>query len=59
MSLAIHARGISRGSHQGNGTSGIETERREEERHKQLYRFLPQTGSSYVPLALPRRVHYK
>jgi len=24
--------------------------------HKQLYRFLPQTGSSPVPLALPRRV---
>jgi len=24
---------------------------------KQLYRFLPQTGSSHVPLALPRRVH--
>jgi len=39
--------------------SGIETERREEERHKQLYKFLPQTGSSHVPLALPRRVHYK
>jgi len=39
--------------------SGIETKRREEERHKQLYRFLPQTGSSPVPLALPMRVHYK
>jgi len=24
---------------------------------KQLYRFLPQTGSSPFPLALPRRVH--
>jgi len=24
---------------------------------KQLYRFLPQTGSSHVPLALPKRVH--
>jgi len=36
----------------------IRTERREEERHKQLYRFLPQTGSSLVPLALSRRVHY-
>jgi len=24
---------------------------------KQLYKFLPQTGSSHVPLALPRRVH--
>jgi len=23
----------------------------------QLYRILPQTGSSLVPLALPRRVH--
>jgi len=27
--------------------------------HKQLYRFLPQTGSSLVPLALPRRVPLK
>ena len=27
--------------------------------HKQLYRFLPQTGSSHVPLALPRRVLLK
>jgi len=35
-----------------------ERERVKEERHKQLYRFLPQTGSSHVPLALPRRVHY-
>jgi len=37
----------------------IKTEReREREREtKQLYRFLPQTGSSHVPLALPRRVH--
>jgi len=33
-------------------------QREKEERHKQLYRFLPQTGSSLVPLALPRRVHY-
>jgi len=24
---------------------------------KQLYKFLPQTGSSPVPLAFPRRVH--
>ena len=29
------------------------------EEHKQLYRFLPQTGSSPVPLALPRRVSLK
>jgi len=40
----------------------IKTEReREREREKkdtkQLCRFLPQTGSSPVPLALPRRVH--
>jgi len=42
----------------------IKTERereREREREKkdtkQLYKFLPQTGSSHVPLALPRRVH--
>jgi len=27
--------------------------------HKQLYRFLPQTGSSLVPLALPRKVPLK
>ena len=27
--------------------------------HKQLYRFLPQTGNSLVPLALPRRVPLK
>jgi len=30
---------------------------REKKDTKQLYRFLPQTGSSPVPLALPRRVH--
>jgi len=24
---------------------------------EQLYRYLPQTGSSLVPLALPKRVH--
>jgi len=30
---------------------------REKKDTKQLYRFLPQTGSSHVPLALPRRVH--
>jgi len=29
------------------------------EEHKQLYRFLPQTGSSLVLLALPRRVPLK
>jgi len=27
--------------------------------HGQLYRFLPQTGSSLVPLSLPRRVSLK
>jgi len=27
--------------------------------HKQLYRFLPQTGCSHVPLALPRRIPLK
>ncbi len=37
----------------------IKTEReREKKDTKQLYRFLPQIGSSHVPLALPRRVHY-
>jgi len=41
----------------------IREEKRERERErekkdtKKLYRFLPQTGSSPVLLALPRRVH--
>jgi len=30
---------------------------REKKDTKQFYRFLPQTGSSHIPLALPRRVH--
>jgi len=30
---------------------------REKKDTKQLYRFFPQTGSSRVPLALPKRVH--
>jgi len=34
-----------------------EREREREERYKQLYRFLPQSGSSPVPVALLRRVH--
>jgi len=34
------------------------TEQRKKE-HKQLYRFLPQTGNSPIPLALPRRVPLK
>jgi len=34
-----------------------EREREKKKNTKQLYRFLPQTGSSPVPLALPRRVH--
>jgi len=35
-----------------------EREREREKRDtKQLYRLLPQTGSSPVPLALARRVH--
>jgi len=34
------------------------TERKKEEGHKQLYRFVPQTGSSLVPLALSRKVYY-
>jgi len=32
---------------------------KKKEEHKQLYRFLPQSGSSLVPLALPRRVSLK
>ena len=39
------------------GEGEIERDRESEERQKQLYRFLPQTGSSPVHLALPRRVH--
>jgi len=31
---------------------------REEKDTEQLYRFLPQSGSSHVHLALPNRVHY-
>jgi len=34
----------------------IKTEREKRDK-KQLYWFLPQTGSSPVPLALSRRVH--
>jgi len=30
---------------------------REKKDTKQLYKFLPQAGSSHVPLALSRRVH--
>jgi len=32
---------------------------REKKDTKQLHMFLPQTGSSPAPHALPRRVHYK
>jgi len=35
-----------------------EREREKKRDTKPLYRFLPQTGSSPVHLALPRRVHY-
>jgi len=35
----------------------IKQREREKKDTKQLYMFLPQTGSSHVPLALPRRVH--
>ena len=35
----------------------IKQREREKKDTKQLYRFLPQTGSSPIPLALPRRVH--
>jgi len=34
-----------------------ERERKRKKDTEQLYRFFPQTGSSYVPLALPMRVH--
>jgi len=39
--------------------SGYEMIEQRNKEHKQLYRFLPQTGSSPVPLALPRRVPLK
>jgi len=40
--------------------SGKKTERTEKKKDtSNLYRFLSQTGSSPVPLALPMRVHYK
>jgi len=35
------------------------TEREKKNDTKQLYWFLPQSGSSPVPLALPRRFHYE
>jgi len=38
---------------------GREREREKKKDTKQLYKFLPQTGSSLVPLAIPRRVHLK
>ena len=42
-----------------NWMQRIKTEiEREKKDTKQLYRFLPQTGSSPVPLALPRRVYW-
>jgi len=40
-----------------NKMQRIKQREREKKDTKQLYRFLPQTGSSPVPLALPRRVH--
>ena len=39
--------------------SGYEMIEQRNKEHKQLYRFLSQTGSSPVPLALPRRVPLK
>jgi len=35
----------------------IKQRERKKKDTKQLYRFLPQTGSNPVPLALPRIVH--
>ena len=37
--------------------AAVKPREREKRDTKQLYRFLPQTGSSPVPLALPRKVH--
>jgi len=37
----------------------IKVREQRKKEHKQLYRFLPQIGSSPVPLALPRRVPLK
>jgi len=40
-----------------NKMQRIKQREREKKDTKQLYRFLPQTRNSPVPLALPRRVH--
>ena len=37
----------------------IKVREQRKKEHKQLYMFVPQTGSSPVPLALPRRVPLK
>jgi len=37
--------------------SGYWKEIKRRERRKQLYKFLPQSGSGLIPLALPRRAH--
>jgi len=37
----------------------INVRKQRKKENRQLYRFLPQTGSSPVPLALPRRVPLK
>jgi len=37
----------------------IKVREQRKKEHKQLYKFLPQTGSSPVPFALPRRVPLK
>ncbi|KEH26710.1 hypothetical protein MTR_6g471530 [Medicago truncatula] len=43
------------GCYNWDQSSGIKKSREKKERHKQLSWFFPQTGSSPVPLALPRR----
>jgi len=37
----------------------IKVREQRKKEHKQLYRFLPQIGSSPIPLAIPRRVPLK
>jgi hypothetical protein len=49
----------SNGPSESNAADKVKIEREIEEKDtKQLSWFLPQSGSSLVPLALPRRFHY-
>jgi len=43
--------------YQSKSNAADKNRERKKKDTKQLYKFLPQTGSSPIPLALPRRVH--